>query len=151
MRLPNATRRGNVGLSKAAGMVFASDRASPPQELQGWRLRGDRDDQEQGDSRTTFAGETENLLMPAIIGPEVMKHDAIAGSATALRSLKAGLKPRLIDCIMAVLKTDFSPRARRRRKPIPSSSVLSTASTVYTGRGVTTRGNLFARSSLAQL
>ena len=39
--------------------------------------------------------------MPAIIGPEVMKHDAIAGSATALRSLKAGLKPRLIDCIMA--------------------------------------------------
>lgn len=40
-------------------------------------------------SRTTFAEEKENRLTPAIMGPELMKHDAIAGRATALRSLKA--------------------------------------------------------------
>jgi hypothetical protein len=57
---------------------------------------------EEGDSRTTFAEENENLLTPAIMGPEVMKHDAIAGKATALRSLKAGLTPRVADCSGAI-------------------------------------------------
>ena len=40
MRLPNATRQGNVGLSEAAGMVFALDRASPPQEIGSKRRAG---------------------------------------------------------------------------------------------------------------